>query len=196
MTYGTTDGSTIAPPPPPPPVKPVAYGGGTKVPPGQGTVPPPDTTNWPPVPSGSGSGKGTSVHTPSMDLFAENINSLIAPVQAASTKLSPIGVQPGAFYHANKIRGSVNGPNQDDGLKEAYIKVLADLASGLADLREGVKTLSAKYKSTEDANNMTATDLKNAMDSSQSQFGKTITDNGGSAPPPPAPPATGSGSGS
>jgi hypothetical protein len=157
------------------------YSGGTTVPAGQGTY---DNTNplqVPRVPTSSGSGNGgTSVDTNPMDVFADNIDQLITPTKTASTTLDAISVQPGAFYHANQMRTTVNGPNADNGLKEQYIKTLSDLGQGLADLRDGVRQMSAKYTTIEDANTMTATDFQTDMASSQGDFTQMMTDAGGS----------------
>ena len=156
------------------------YTGGTTVPAGQGQYVNNDPVVVPPVPSSSGSDSGgTHVDTPSMDVFADNIDKLIAPTQSASTTLQTVSVQPGAFYHANQMRITVNGPNADDGLKEKYISALADLGQGLADLRDGVRQLSKKYATIEDANTMTSTDFQNAMASSQGDFSTVMTDVGG-----------------
>jgi hypothetical protein len=157
------------------------YGGGTNLPSGQGTYENNNPITVPPVPSGTGTNShGTSVDTTPMDLFAENIGRLISPTSSASTVLQAVSVQPGAFYHANQMRITVNGPNADDGLKEKYIQTLSDLGQGLADLQLGIQQLSAKYKTIEDANTMTATDFQTAMASSQGDFTQMMTDAGGS----------------
>lgn len=157
------------------------YQGKTQIDPGHGTVKGDGTFTPPPVPTGKGTGKVTSVDTPSMDLFATNMTLLVDPVKQAIAKLQTVGVQPGAFYHANQMRIKVNGINQDDGLKKAYLSVLNDLTEGLSDISDGMRTLSQKYKSVEDANKMTATELGTAMESSQSDFGKLMKDNGGTS---------------
>ncbi|OIK26141.1 hypothetical protein VT52_017875 [Streptomyces malaysiense] len=140
------------------------------------------TTFSPPdVPGGSGDpGSGTSVDTPSMLLFADNIDKLIQPTRDAATELGKVQAEPGAFYHANRIRAKVNGPNADSGLKESYIRVFQDLARGLGDLRDGVEQLAQHYTTLEDAGRMKATDLQNAMQSTSSDFTSLVTDAGGS----------------
>ena len=168
--------------PPPAPPKPEHYDGGTKVESGHGTPPTPKDTFQPPkVPGGSGkSDSGTSVDTPSMELFAGNIDLLIKPAREAAKDLQLVQVEPGAFYHANQIRTKVNGPNADSGLKEQYIKVFQDLAQGLGDLRDGVRQLAKQYTTLEDAGKMKATDLQSAMQSTSSDFTSLVTDAGGS----------------
>ncbi|WP_046734615.1 hypothetical protein [Streptomyces humi] len=133
----------------------------------------------PPVPGGDGH-NGTSVSTPSLDLFANNIDLLIQPVRDVATGLSDVAVAPGAFYHANKMRTTVNGANADDGLKKSYGDALSALVRGLTDLRDGVRGLSRKYATTEDANNMTAQDLADAFTTTTADFNTMMTSNGGS----------------
>ncbi len=184
MTYGTLDG-TLPPPPPKPKHDLQQYDGGTTLPAGQGTYSNDTPFSPPGVPGGKGGGKGTTVDTPSMKLFADNMDKLIAPTQAAAKKLDTVSTAPGAFYHADQIRTKVNGLNADDGLKAQYGKVLADLVQGLGDLRDGVRELASRYATLEDANKMTATDLDKAMQSANGDFSVLLTDSGGT------PPATG-----
>ncbi|MCX4817819.1 hypothetical protein OG601_45305 [Streptomyces sp. NBC_01239] len=132
----------------------------------------------PPVPGGDGH-NGTSVSTPSLDLFATNIDLLIQPVRDVATALTDVSVAPGAFYHANVMRTSVNGPNADAGLKKSYGDALTALVRGLTDLRDGVKGLSHKYATTEDANGMTAQDLADALTTTTADFNTVMTSNGG-----------------
>ncbi|MFE4631701.1 hypothetical protein [Streptomyces mirabilis] len=156
------------------------YDGGTTITAGHGSVPSASAFNPPNVPGGSGNpGSGTSVDTPSMMLFANNIDKLIQPARDAASVLQKVQAEPGAFYHANQIRTKVNGPNADTGLKEQYIKVFQDLAQGLGDLRDGVKQLAQHYTTLEDAGRMKATDLQNAMQTTASDFTSLVTDAGG-----------------
>jgi hypothetical protein len=175
--------------PAPPPHVAQQYGGGTSVPAGSGTFTNDNPWTVPHVPTGTGSGSGTSVDTISLDRFADNIDAMIQPTATAGTTLKTVSVAPGAFYHANQMRSSVNGPNGDAGLKEQYIKTLSDLGQGLADLRDGIRQLSTTYTNIEDANTMKATDFQTAMSSSQGDFTQMMTDAGGSG-------GSGSGSGS
>ncbi|WP_217553124.1 hypothetical protein [Streptomyces sp. GbtcB6] len=132
----------------------------------------------PPVPGGDGH-DGTSVSTPSLDLFASNIDLLIQPVRKLATDLTDVSVAPGAFYHANVMRTTINGPNADAGLKKSYSDALSALVRGLTDLRDGVRGLSQKYATTEDANNMTAQDLSDAFTTTTADFNTMMTSNGG-----------------
>jgi hypothetical protein len=158
---------------------------------GQGAATNANPFTAPPVPGGKGGGQGTSVDTPSMTVFANNINALIDPVLKARAALEPIAVAPGTFYHADQIRTKINGDNGDAGLKAQYSAALEDLHKGLADLHDGVQTLAQKYKTIDDANGMKAQDLSNAMDKPTSDFGAMLQDTGGS----PVGPSSGGGSG-
>jgi hypothetical protein len=124
----------------------------------------------PPVPAASKSGK-TSVDTPSLDLFASNVDAIAEPVKQAYQKLMQLqAVHPGAFYDAYMLRSAASGANGDQGIQSTYLKVLKDLGQGLSDISSGVRTLSKKYTTVEEDNKMTADDLSNAMESAQSDF--------------------------
>lgn len=171
----------------------------------QGVTPPPEKwslgdLNVPPsqpLPSGSGptppkvpggDGKNnTSVDTPTLDLFASNIKSLIDPVTALIATLRQMTpVEPGAFYHADVIRANITGDNGDGGLRAKYLAVASDLGNGLTDLYQAIVTLSGKYKSIEDANKGTAEDIQRALDNTAPYFGGLTNDVGGGQSPPPA----------
>ncbi|MEU8951420.1 hypothetical protein [Streptomyces sp. NPDC048489] len=137
----------------------------------------------PPVPGGDGT-KGTSVDTPSLDRFAENIDKMIKPVMDAYDRLHrDVGVAPGAFYDANKMRVAVNGPNRDSGLKGNYENVLQNLITGLTDTRDGARKLSHDYGAAEDANKVTAKNLSDAFSKAPGDFSAMMTANGGSGAP-------------
>ncbi|MGW2716918.1 hypothetical protein [Streptomyces sp. NPDC001492] len=130
----------------------------------------------PKVPGGSAGGRKTSVDTPSMELFADNMEKLAGPVKEAYQKLMQLErVNPGAFYDAYALRQVTCGANGDSGLQDKYIKMLHDLSQGLADISTGIRQLSAKYKTTEEEAKMTAEDLNNAMQSAQGDFTKMGT---------------------
>lgn len=164
-----------------PPVHPQHYDGATTITSGTGT--PHSNVHFtpPPVPSKGRSGKGTSVDTPSMKLFADNIDALIQPVQRMYSELQNVkAVAPGGFYHGYELKSKVDGPNGGDGLHHQYLLVLHDLANGLADVRDGVRVLAGKYKTMDDAAHMKATDLSKAMSDSGTDFDSLMTDMGGS----------------
>ncbi|MFI7499925.1 hypothetical protein ACIBVL_15760 [Streptomyces sp. NPDC049687] len=127
----------------------------------------------PPVPGGSGKGGKTSVDTPSMELFASNMEKLAEPVKQAYQKLAELQkANPGAFYDAYMLRQVACGANGDTGLQNTYLKILHDLGQGLADISSGVRQLSSKYTTVEEESKMTAEDLNKAMNSAQSDFAK------------------------
>ena len=127
----------------------------------------------PHVPGRSGGGRTTSVDTPSMKVFADNMDTLAEPVKQAYDKLMQLQrVNPGAFYDAYMLRQVSCGTNGDSGLQNTYLKILHDLGQGLADISSGMRQLSAKYKTTEEEAKMTADDLSKAMESAQSDFTK------------------------
>ncbi|MEH0581023.1 MULTISPECIES: hypothetical protein [Streptomyces] len=130
----------------------------------------------PPVPAGSAKGRTTSVSTPSMELFADNMDRLAEPVKQAYEKLLRLQrVNPGAFYDAYSLRQVTSGANGDSGLQKTYLKILHDLGQGLSDISSGMRQLSGKYTTVEDESTMTAEDLNNAMQNAQSDFSKLGT---------------------
>ncbi|CAG6395292.1 hypothetical protein NMG29_35710 [Streptomyces cocklensis] len=147
-----------------------------------GYVPDPRSFVPPPVPGAKGASGGTSVSTPSLDLLAQNIDMLIAPVREAILRLATVNIAPGAFYHANTMRQKVNGPNDDAGLMKSLGDSLKALSTGLTDMRDGVRKLSHDYTTTEDANGMKAEDLAKALGNTPVDFNTMMTAAGGSAP--------------
>ena len=166
--------------PPPSQASPTPWDGKPSVGSGDGTANDNHKFTPPPVPSNEGPGTGTtSVDTPSMTVFASNIDLLIKPVTDAKAALQPVTLATGAFYHAYQIHSGVTGPNDDAGIKGPYLKALTDLLDGLTDLSDGVKTLAKKYTTIEDANNMKAQDLKDAMSKSTGDLNQMMQDGGG-----------------
>ncbi|MFF4902939.1 hypothetical protein [Streptomyces sp. NPDC001068] len=142
----------------------------------------------PAVPGGGGGGSGTSVSTPSLELFARNIDALIKPVQDAAARMEGVRVAPGAFYDANVMRTKVTGTDGHGGLKQTYTAVLDILATGLTDMRDGMRKLSRDYARIEDANGMSAKKLAEAFANTPDDFDQMMAANGGSS-------SNGSGSG-
>jgi hypothetical protein len=60
----------------------------------------------------------------------------------------------------SKVSG---GGGEAGGTKGAYIKILDDLADGLTDLCNGIRSMSKVYDSTEEANKMGAKELDEYM---------------------------------
>lgn len=166
------------------PQTPTEWNSGMADRPGEHYPPVPDQFTAPPVPSAAGpsGGGNTTVDTPSLNLFATNMKSLIAPLQAVASTLGNVNVQPGApgFYHADQIRATVGTVSAKTGIASDYHQVLGDLANGLDEVSQTMQNLGAKYTSTEDANKMSATDLQAGLDTATGYFNKTIADTGGS----------------
>jgi len=141
------------------------------------TGPQPDPTDPPPDVPGphSTTGSGVHVNTPSLTVFANNVDTLNNAVSAAYDKLNGIQpVAPGAFQQANAIRTKVN--DDDGGLKAGYLRVLNNLNNGLLELRDGIRALAAKYQSVEDVNSITADKLNNAIENADPLFVQMDTD--------------------
>jgi len=152
---------------------PTAWDPTTFHPPHTRSAPQPHDPTPPKVPGGAGGGRKTSVDTPSMELFAANMEKLAGPVKEAYEKLLQLErVNPGAFYDAYALRQAACGANGDSGIQAKYLKILHDLGQGLADLSTGVRQLSAKYKTTEEEAKMTAEELDKALQSVQSDISK------------------------
>jgi hypothetical protein len=163
--------------PKPPPPKPKEWDPTTFHAPHTRSGPTQHDATPPPVPGGSGkAGRKTSVDTPSMELFADNMDKLAEPVKEAYQKLLHLQrVNPGAFYDGYALRQVTCGANGDGGLQAKYLKMLNDLGTGLGDISHGMRQLSQKYKTVEEESKMTAEDLNNAMQSAQSDFSKMST---------------------
>ncbi len=123
----------------------------------------------------------TSVHTPSLDAFATYMGELITPLNNLLPDLAAVDVQPGAFYHANVIRATINGLNGDAGLKSKFQNVIADLVEALTDIQTAVTEMSTKYQNTEDLNGLSVTDLQQDFQSVQADFTLLMNDAGGTS---------------
>jgi len=132
-------------------------------------------------PSGTGPTPPTSVHTPSLDAFATYMGELVTPLNNLLPELAAVDVQPGAFYHADVIRATINGLNGDAGLKSKFSNVIADLVSALTDIQTAITEMSTKYKNTEDLNNVSVTDLQQDFQNVQADFTLLMNDASGSS---------------
>jgi hypothetical protein len=137
------------------------------------SVPPP-----PPLVPKQGGGPGTTtVDVPTLDLYAKNIGLLIPTVEDALTKLKALEpLAPGAFYHAYQILTKVQGSG---GLVPSYTEVLTDLANGLTDIQNAVNQMATKYKSFDDLNKLTVTELQNDLTDAENEFNALMKTNGG-----------------
>ena len=181
------DGSTYSPPPPPPP--PIVGWNQSDAPaatPNSGPqVTPTENGNLTPpgVPKQNGGSGSTVVDTASMDTFASNMGKLIAPVNDALSKLKALEpLAPGAFADAYNVQTKVSGASSSttgDGLVPNYTTVLQDLVNGLTDIQSAAQQMSSKYKTADDLNNMSVTDLQNNLNQAQGDFSNMMSANGG-----------------
>jgi hypothetical protein len=151
----------------------------------------------PPVPSQTGSGGTTVVNTAALETFASNINQLIGPVKDAYSQLQNMTpLQIGQLNESTALEGKINSATSSSatsGLVDSYTAVLNDLANGLTDIYNAVKTMSKNYTTADDLNKMTATDLQNAFQQAQGDFSSMMTANGGTSPGPSSGAASGAG---
>jgi hypothetical protein len=169
------------------------WDGNYNTPPSQSGPTLPDGTSGnvtpPAVPGNTSSGSGnTSVDTPSMDLFASNIGLLIGPAKDAATRAQNFpAVAPGQFYHAYQIQDKVTGPpggssgSGTTDLVTSYQGVFTDLADGLTNIQKAAQAISAKYKTTQDLNNLKVSELNTDFSDASTDFNNSVTANGGSS---------------
>jgi hypothetical protein len=132
-----------------------------------------DKVTPPAVPGERGKGGRTVVDTPSLDLFASNMDKLAEPVKEAYNRLLKLQtVAPGAFFDAYKLREATSGADGSQGIQATYLKILHDLGQGLADIGSGSRQLSKNYSTTEEENKMSADEVSTAMESAQGDFSK------------------------
>lgn len=158
MGHGTNVSNTGARPSTAEPKPPVEDWNGSVTPADHGaasaTVAPPPT-----VPGKSGSGAGTTaVNTPSMTLFASNMDALIKPLDEARTQLGGINVRAGAFHQGFELADKLNVE-----VRSSFDVVLRKLIETVTDVRDGARKLAVDYETTEEAARADADDLNNAM---------------------------------
>lgn len=134
------------------------------------------TGNWQPpeVPSGGGSGKKTSVHTPSMLLYAQNIESLLPHIDTALDRLGSVHAAAGGLPAGRSIRKQIGATAKTNGtasgLAGAFYTSLTDLKSGVRDLADAVREMAKKYTVIEDAAKMSAGDLHTYLENTTADF--------------------------
>lgn len=129
----------------------------------------------PAVPGGHGDGKQTSVDTPSMLLYASNLERALPALDAAKQRLDTVLVAPGGLPAARAMRVKINGTStdvkdEDDKLKGQYQKSLTDVKQGITDIVAAVREMAKKYARLEDANKMQATDLQKYLQEASTDF--------------------------
>lgn len=167
MTYGTLDG-TLPPKEPPPPPALQDWNGSWK-PPADGSASNPDgapAINPPDVPGkkdGNGSGK-TTVNTPSMKIFAENINTLLTPLNKSLELLQALPPVAAGDFHTSKVmKKMITGDAGDGMLQSGFETVLKKCIKTITDTHEAVSKLARDYENIDDLNKLTGQQLTRAM---------------------------------
>jgi len=171
MTYGELDG-TIRPkdPPPPPAMQPWNDGKSwdwkppddisATNPDGSPAITPPDV---PGKKDGSGSGK-TTVNTPSMKIFAQNINTLLDPLHESLKLLQALPPVAGGDFHTSKVMKTlITGDAGDGMLQSGFETVLRKCIKTVTDTHEAVSKLARDYENIDDLNKLTGQQLSRAM---------------------------------
>jgi hypothetical protein len=119
-------------------------------------------TTPPTVPSYDGSGGGgVRVSTAALTTFGNNMGALADAAGQAITQLSQMPtVRPGQFYLASQLSTGSSGVSK---LSEGLHGVLTTLKNTLLDTQTAMAAVASKYTSSEDANNINASDLNTAL---------------------------------
>jgi hypothetical protein len=168
MTYGTLDG-TLPPPPPPPKPKvqdwdsnsvPPVTGGGPSNPDGAPPLTPP---NVPGKHDGSGSGT-TTVNTPSMKVFADNIGTLLTPLNKALELVQAMPkVAAGDFHTGHVMKKLLTGDAGDGMMQSGFETVLKKCVKSVTDTHEAVLKLARDYDNIDELNKMTGQQLNRVL---------------------------------
>lgn len=168
MTYGTLDGTLPPPTPTPKPniqdwdpnsVPPVT-GGGPSNPDGTPSLTPP---NVPGKHDGGNSG-ATTVNTPSMKIFAQNIGTLLEPLNKALALVQAMPkVEAGDFNTGHTMRKMITGDAGDGMLQSGFETVLKKCVKSVTDTHEAVLKLARDYENIDDLNKLTGQQLTRAF---------------------------------
>ncbi|MFI9387388.1 hypothetical protein [Kutzneria sp. NPDC052558] len=164
-------GENNNPPPPPPPPKPnitdwdpnsvpPVTGGGPSTPNGAPSLTPPDVPG-----NHDGSGNGdTTVHTPSMKVFADNLGTLLTPLQQALQLVQGMPkIAAGDFNTGHVMRTMITGDSGDGMLQAGYEQVLKKCVKTVTDTHDAVLKLARDYENIDDLNKLTSQQLSRAM---------------------------------
>lgn len=137
---------------------------------------PPVTGNTPQTPDGAPSltppnvpGKhdgsnGTTVNTPSMKIFAENIGQLLPPLNKALSLLQAMPkVAAGDFNTGHTMKTLLTGDAGDGMMQSGFETVLKKCVKSVTDTHEAVTKLSKDYENIDDLNKVTGQQLSRAM---------------------------------
>ncbi|MGV9935196.1 hypothetical protein [Streptomyces olivaceoviridis] len=128
----------------------------------------------PPVPGAGGPGKPTTVDTPSMLLYASNMESLLPHLDNALQRLEPVVAAAGGLPSGRTLRATVGSTQKStgkaSGLVSAYYSSLTDIKAGVTDLVAAVREMAKKYDRLEDLNQMSAAQLQKYMQDAKADF--------------------------
>jgi len=139
----------------PPPVT----GGGPTNPDGSPSLTPPNVPG-----KGNGSSGTTTVSTPSMKIFADNIGQLIEPLNKALSYVQSMPkVQAGDFNTGHVIKTMLTGDSGNGMLQSGFETVLKKCVKSVTDTHEAVLKLARDYENIDDLNKVTGQQLSRAM---------------------------------
>lgn len=139
---------------------PPVTGGTPTTPDGAPSLTPPD------VPGGhDGSGSGTTeVHTPSMKVFADNIGTLLTPLNKALELVQGMPkVAAGDFNTGHTMKTLLTGDSGDGMMQSGFETVLKKCVKSVTDTHEAVLKLARDYENIDDLNKVTSQQLSRAL---------------------------------
>ncbi|MFF0050793.1 hypothetical protein [Streptomyces sp. NPDC005498] len=114
--------------------------------------------------------------TPSMELWASNMESLIPHLDNAYTILGTVRTAAGGLPNGRALRTKIGDGNLTNdtegvaGMVRAYQSSMQDISDGIKALADGARKMAKKYVHIEDANGMSVTDLQQYLQEAQGDF--------------------------
>lgn len=134
-------------------------GGGPTNPDGTPSLTPPDVPG-----KGNGSNGSTTVSTPSMKVFADNIGQLIAPLNKALELVQGMPkVAAGDLHTGHVMKTMITGDAGDGMLQSGFETVLKKCVKSVTDTHEAVLKLARDYENIDELNKVTGQQLSRAM---------------------------------
>ncbi|MFC0432703.1 hypothetical protein [Kutzneria buriramensis] len=162
--YGEST-STHTPPPKPniqnwdPNSVPPVTGGGPTNPEGTPSLTPPNVPG-----KGNGSNGSTAVSTPSMKIFADNIGTLIEPLNKALALVQAMPkVAAGDFHTGHVMKTMLTGDAGDGMMQSGFETVLKKCVKSVTDTHEAVLKLARDYDNIDELNKMTGQQLSRVL---------------------------------
>jgi hypothetical protein len=119
----------------------------------------------PSVPGKSGGPSGsTTVSTPSMKVFADNVSTLLTPLNKALELVQNMKpVKAGDFNTGHVMATSITGSSGDGMLQAGFETVLKKCIKTVTDTHEAVSKLAKDYENIDDLNKLTGQQLTRSM---------------------------------